>query len=67
MTRGGIFSSSARRVNDGTSPFDSLRMAPRAPTSTETTFNSKWLLTGVDSSSTSLTRTTLRPWMSMIC
>ena len=28
---------------------------------------STWLLTGVDSISTSLTRTTLRPWTSMIC
>ena len=36
----------------------------RRPT---TTFSSRWLLTGVDSSSTSLTRTTLRPWTSMIC
>ena len=34
MTRGGIRSSSARSVNDGTMPFDSRRIAPRAPTST---------------------------------
>ena len=67
MTRGGILSSSARSVKAGTMPFTRRRMAPRAPTSTATTVRKRWLLTGVESSSTSLTRTTLRPCTSMIC
>ena len=67
MTRGGIFSSSARSVNDGTSPLATLRTAPRAPTSTASTSKAIWLSTGFEKSSTSLTRTTLRPCTSMIC
>ena len=61
ITRGGILSSSTRSVNEGTTPFASRRMAPRAPTSTATTVSVRWLLRGTESSSTSLTRTTFRP------
>ena len=50
---------------------DALRQpadgAARADVDGDDADRSRWLLTGVDSSSTSLTRTTLRPWMSMIC
>ena len=57
----------AQRERRARRPLASRRMAPRAPTSTATTLRTTWLLTGVESSSTSLTRTTLRPWTSMIC
>ncbi len=67
IMRGGIFLSSARNAGAGTNPRSSRRTAPRAPTSTDAMRSATCPSKGSSFRSTSLTRTTLRPWTSMIC
>ena len=42
IIRGGIFSIIERSAADGTTPFSSRRIAPRAPTSTAASFSTMW-------------------------
>ena len=62
-----MFRNKIRSAGIGTSPLSSRRTAPRGPTSTPPIFRTTWLLTNSCCRSTSFTRTTLRPWTSIIC
>ena len=58
---------SLRITADGTTPWRSRRTAPGSPTSTCVSRNSTFPLARSSARSTSFTRTTFRPPVSMIC